>query len=139
MTPEFDNNYNILKGNGIGIHVLTNDIKNVVADEIKHIAKEEGIWIKNCSHSSYIGMRILYDILQFNIKEIYLLGFTSFQLKTDVTVNNRLHLHNPYANWEWLKRKIISDDRIKPDNMLYNLVYNRKKITHLIRDEFIDK
>ena len=133
--PDSEVDINILNENGIEIYTIPETTIIPCKKQIKQIAKEMGYWNDKCLYMPYLGMTVLNDILSYDIQEIHLLGFTSFQLKSDIKSSGSQHCVN--SNWEWLKRKIICDNRIKIDSLLYDLVYNKQKMESLRRDDFI--
>ena len=82
---------------------------------------------KTLSSSPFAGTVAIMDLLQFNIQELYVAGFTCLQSEEDCIYRNRLKeegsAHKPDNDFSWFKGIIRSDKRVKVDRILTEILH----------------
>ena len=95
-----------------------------------------------------IGLMFIYDILKYDFKELYVTGLTfesdgfinDYKSKEDfkncnIRTNN---IHNSNLEFEFFKKLLIKDNRIKIDKTLKDIL-NGKNIKNSIKETIINK
>ena len=79
-------------------------------------------------NTPHIGMIAVAELLNYPIKELFMIGFTHYSLPEEKKIYNKImktNYHNVETDMLWLKEKIETDDRLYVGNMLNSIMTER--------------